>query len=156
MLNRNGLKCIQLPQGYLKNTNGERSETQYNNFNVSGGNYKPIKTTTSGNYYLGLFNDNKDLNVNTYSLGGEITPTSSNAVGSSYISDVGMDAANIVTLTRTITNKTNTDYVVNTIGIVYCINSSITEYALMSCERIPTVTIKPGETYTFTHKIKIG
>ena len=150
MLNRNGLKCIQLPQGYLKNTNGEKT-TRTQNFNLSSSNYHPNEYASSGAYYLGLFNDNKNLDINTYSLDGEIVTNNSTA---SYISDVGMDATNIITLTRTVTNNTDTDYVINTIGIVYYSNS--TERSLMSCERLPTVTIKPGETYTFTHKIKIG
>ena len=151
MLNRNGLKCIQLPKGYLKTTDGEKS-TSIQQFTVNEGNYYASKSA-SYSYYLGLFNDNKNLDVNTYSLEGEILVRNSTA---SYLSDVGMDATNIITLTRTITNKTDTDYVINTIGIVFCFNPNIPQYALMSCERIPTVTIKPGETYTFTHKIKIG
>lgn len=150
MLNRNGLKCIQLPKGYLKNTNGEKS-TNTQNFILSSSNYHTSKYNSAGAYYLGLFNDNKNLDINTYSLGGEIE--TDNSTGT-YLSDVGMDATNIITLTRTVTNNTDTDYVINTIGIVYYSNS--TEHSLMSCERIPTVTIKPGETYTFTHKIKIG
>ena len=150
MLNRNGLKCIQLPKAYLKNTNGEKTtNTQF--FNLSNSYYYPSKTATQGAYYMGLFNDNKNLDINTYSLDGEIVTNTSTA---SYLSDIGMDATNIITLTRTVTNNTDTDYVINTIGIVYYSNS--TEHSLMSCERIPTVTIKPGETYTFTHKIKIG
>ena len=153
MLNRNGLKCIQLPQSYLKNTNGEKT-TNTKQFDLSISNYYSYNNhTSSGYYYMGLFNDNKNLDVNTYSLDGEIETRNSTA---SYLSDVGMDATNIITLTRTITNKTDTDYVINTIGIVYCTNPNKPTYALMSCERIPTVTIKPGETYTFTHKIKIG
>lgn len=152
MLNRNGLKCIQLPPSYLKNTNGEKSANT-KNFNISDTYYSNYKSASSNAYYMGLFNDNKNLDVNTYSLDGEIETRNST---SSYLSDVGMDATNIITLTRTITNKTDTDYVINTIGIVYCDNPNIPTYALMSCERIPTVTIKPGETYTFTHKIKIG
>ena len=150
MLNRNGLKCIQLPKGYLKNTNGEKT-TNIQIFNLSNSNYHPSEYESAGAYYMGLFNDNKNLDINTYSLDGEIVTNNSTAT---YISDVGMDATNIITLTRTVTNNTNTDYVINTIGIVYYSNS--TERSLMSCERIPTVTIKPGETYTFTHKIKIG
>lgn len=152
MLNRNGLKCIQLPKGYLKNTNGEGTANSHN-FNLSSSYYFSYKLAVINNYYMGLFNDNKNLDVNTYSLDGEIETQNSTA---SYLSDIGMDATNIVTLTRTVTNKTDTDYVINTIGIVFCTNPSTPEYALMSCERIPTVTIKPGETYTFTHKIKIG
>lgn len=151
MLNRNGLKCIQLPKGYLKNTNGEKSANTMQ-FNLSSSNYHSSKYQSDGVYYLGLFNDNKNLDVNTYSLDSEIMTDNSS---SSYLSDIGMDAVNIITLTRTITNKTDTDYVINTIGIIYCTNPNIPTYALMSCERIPTVTIKPGETYTFTHKIKI-
>ena len=152
MLNRNGLKCIQLPPSYLKNTNGEKTGNTLQ-FNISSAYYNNYKTSSLNGYYLGLFNDNKNLDVNTYSLDGEIETRNST---SSYLSDVGMDATNIITLTRTITNKTDTDYVINTIGIVYCTNPNKPTYALMSCERIPTVTIKPGETYTFTHKIKIG
>ena len=152
MLNRNGLKCIQLPKGYIKTIDGEKS-SNIQQFDVSSSNYYPTKEQITYGYYLGLFNDNKNLDVNTYSLDGEIVTTNSNA---SYLSDVGMDATNIITLTRTVTNKTDADYVINTIGIVYCENPNIPQYALMSCERIPTVTIKPGETYTFTHKIKIG
>ena len=152
MLNKNGLKSIQLPASYLKNTNGEKTgNTTY--FELSSSNYYNYKPKSLRGYYMGLFNDNKNLDVNTYSLNGEIETREST---SSYLSDVGMDATNIITLTRTITNKTDTDYVINTIGIVYCTNPNIPTYALMSCERIPTVTIKPGETYTFTHKIKIG
>ena len=152
MLNRNGLKCIQLPSSYLKNTDGEKT-ARTQNFNLSSSNYHPTKYQSAGAYYLALFNDNKNLDINTYSLDGEIVTDNSSA---SYLSNVDMDATNIITLTRTVTNKTNTDYVINTIGIVYCSNPNIPEYVLMSCERIPTVTIKPGETYTFTHKIKIG
>lgn len=153
MLNRNGLKCIQLPQSYLKNTNGEKSANT-NQFYLSTSDYNSYKYKSTGAYYMGLFNDNKNLDVNTYSLDGEIETQNSTA---SYLNDIGMDATNIITLTRTITNKTDTDYVINTIGIVYCTSSSYSgTYALMSCERIPTVTVKPGETYTFTHKIKIG
>ena len=152
MLNRNGLKCIQLPKGYIKTTDGEKSANTQQ-FNVDSSHYYSSKSTTSYSYYLGLFNDNKNLDVNTYLLDGEILTRDSTA---SYLSDTGMDATNIITLTRTVTNRTDTDYVVNTIGIVYCENPNIPRYALMSCERIPTVTIKPGETYTFTHKIKIG
>ena len=152
MLNRNGLKSIRLPNSYLKNTNGEKTANiMY--FDLSSDYYYNYKSAVSRAYYMGLFNDNKNLDVNTYSLDGEIETRNST---SSYLSDVGMDATNIITLTRTITNKTDTDYVINTIGIVYCTNPNIPTYALMSCERIPTVTIKPGETYTFTHKIKIG
>ena len=154
MLNRNGLKCIKLPPSYLKNTNGKKTYNN-NSFFVTSTEYKPWRVASLNSYYLGLFNDNKDLNINTYSLDGEIIP-SNNSVSSSYLNDVGMDATNIVTLTRTVTNSTNTDYVINTIGIVFCSNPNVPEYALMSCERIPTVTIKPGETFTFTHKIKIG
>ena len=150
MLNRNGLKCIQLPKGYLKTTTGEQS-ANINHFNLSSSNYHPSGYNSTGAYYMGLFNDNKNLDINTYSLDGEIVTDNSTA---SYLSDVGMDATNIITLTRTVTNNTDTDYVINTIGIVYYPNT--TEHSLMSCERIPTVTIKPGETYTFTHKIKIG
>jgi hypothetical protein len=152
MLNRNGLKCIKLPKAYLKTMSGEKS-TNTQNFDVNESNYYPSKTSSSYSYYLGLFNDNKNLDVNTYSLDGEILTTNSTG---SYLTDVGMDATNIITFTRTVTNKTNTDYVINTVGLVYCENPNIPRYALMSCERIPTVTIKPGETYTFTHKIKIG
>lgn len=155
MLNRNGLKSIKLPSCYLKNTNGEQSHGNFNSFDVSSANYKSGKVASPGAYYMGLFNDNKDLNVDTYSLDGEIIPTSSYA-SSTYLNNITMDATNIITLTRTITNGTDTDYVINTIGIVYCCNQNILEYSLMSCERIPTVTIKPTETYTFTHKIKIG
>ena len=151
MLNRNGLKCIQLPASYLKNTNGEKTANT-KRFDLSSSQYYNYKVKSLGGYYLGLFNDNKNLDVNTYSLDGEIETQNST---SSYLSDVGMDATNIITLTRTITNKTDTDYVINTIGIVYCTDINTPTYALMSCERIPTVTIKPGETYTFTHKIKI-
>ena len=152
MLNRNGLKCIQLPSGYLKTIDGIKSANMHQ-FNVDSSRYYASKKATSSSYYLGLFNDNKNLDVNTYSLDGEILTKNSTA---SYLSDVGMDATNIITLTRTVTNKTDTDYVINTIGIVYCENPNIPRYALMSCERIPTVTIKPGETYTFAHKIKIA
>lgn len=152
MLNRNGLKCIELPKGYIKCVNGEQSSNTQQ-FNIDKTHYYPSKTQASYAYYLGLFNDNKNLDVNTYSLDGEIVTRESSA---SYLSDVGMDATNIITLTRTVTNNTDTDYVINTIGIVYCENPNIPQYALMSCERIPTVTIKPGETYTFTHKIKIA
>ena len=155
MLNRNGLKCIKLPPCYLKNTTGEKTYSNDNSFYVSSYDYKSRRVSTIGSYYLGLFNDNKDLNINTYSLDGEIIPPN-NYVSSTYLSDIGMDATNIVTLTRTVTNSTDTDYVINTIGIVFCSDANTPEYALMSCERIPTVTIKPGETYTFTHKIKIG
>ena len=147
MLNRNGLKCIQLPASYLKDTNGEKTSNT-KQFNLSSSYYYNYKVASSSGYYLGLFNDNKNLDVNTYSLDGEIETQNST---SSYLSDVGMDATNIITLTRTITNNTDTDYVINTIGIVYCINPNVPTY-----ERIPTVTIKPGETYTFTHKIKIN
>lgn len=152
MLNRNGLKCIQLPGSYLKNTNGEKTGNIHQ-FNLSSGYYYNYKSAVSRGYYMGLFNDNKNLDVNTYSLDGEILTRNSTA---SYLTDAGMDATNIITLTRTVTNNTDTDYVINTIGIVYCTNPNVPEYALMSCERIPTVTIKPGETYTFTHKIKIA
>ena len=152
MLNRNGLKCIQLPKGYIKTTNGEQSSNT-KQFTVSSSNYYPSKEQTWNAYYLGLFNDNKNLDINTYSLDGEIVTTNSTA---SYLSDEGLDATNIITLTRTVTNNTNNDYLINTIGIVYCEDLSVPRFALMSCERIPTVTIKPGETYTFTHKIKIG
>ena len=152
MLNRNGLKCIQLPKGYIKTTNGEQSSNT-KQFNISSSNYYPSKEQSLSAYYLGLFNDNKNLDINTYSLDGEIVTTNSTA---SYLSAVGMDATNIITLTRTVTNNTDADYVINTIGIVYCENPSTQRYALMSCERIPTVTIKPSETYTFTHKIKIA
>ena len=152
MLNRNGLKCIQLPESYLKTTTGEQSGNT-NQFNLLGSNYYNYKQASSSAFYLGLFNDDKNLDVDTYSLEGEIVTRNSTA---SYLNDVGMDATNIITLTRTVTNKTNNDYVINTIGIVYCENPNIPRYALMSCERIPTVTIKPSETYTFTHKIKIG
>ena len=150
MLNRNGLKCIQLPESYIKATNGEQSSNS-KQFIVSSSNYYSRKQQLNNSYYLGLFNDNKNLDINTYSLDGEIVTTKST---SSYLNDVGMDATNIITLTRTVTNETDADYVINTIGIIYHSNS--TEHSLMSCERIPTVTIKPGETYTFTHKIKIG
>lgn len=152
MLNRNGLKCIQLPKSYLKNTNGEKS-TNTQQFILSSSNYYPTKYESAGAYYMGLFNDNKNLDVNTYSLDGEIVANNSTC---SYLSNLGMDATNVIVLTRTVTNKTDADYVINTIGIVYCSNPNVPEYALMSCERIPTVTIKPGETYTFTHKIKIA
>ena len=155
MLNRNGLKCIKLPPSYLKNTNGEQTYYNDNSFYVSSSDYKSHKMAKLNSYYLGLFNDNKDLNINTFSLDGEIIPAN-NYVSSTYLSDIGMDATNIVTLTRTVTNSTDTDYVINTIGIVFCSNQNTPEYALMSCERIPTVTIKPNETYTFTHKIKIA
>ena len=152
MLNRNGLKCIQLPKSYIKATNGEQSSNT-KQFTVSSSNYYASKQQSLNAYYLGLFNDNRNLDINTYSLDGEIVTTNSTA---SYLSDVGMDATNIITLTRTVTNNTDADYVINTIGIVYCENPNVPQYALMSGERIPTVTIKPGETYTFTHKIKIG
>lgn len=152
MLNRNGLKCIQLPKGYIKTIDGEKSANGVQ-FSVDSSNYSNGKSASSSSYYLGLFNDNKNLDVNTYSLDGEILPSKSAAT---YLSDAGMDATNIITFTRTVTNKTNTDYIINTVGLVYCENPNIPRYALMSCERIPTVTIKPGETYTFTHKIKIG
>lgn len=152
MLNRNGLKCIQLPISYLKTIDGEKSANTHQ-FNVDDSHYYTSKVAQSYSYYLGLFNDNKNLDVNTYSLEGEILTRKSTG---SYLNDIGMDATNIITLTRTVTNNTDTDYVINTIGIVYCTNPNIPQYALMSCERIPTVTIKPGETYTFTHKIKIG
>ncbi len=150
MLNRNGLKCIQLPPSYLKKTDGEET-TKTQNFNLSSSNYYPSKYASTGAYYMGLFNDNKNLDVNTYSLDGEIVTENSTC---SYLSNLGMDATNVIVLTRTVTNKTDADYVINTIGIVYYANP--THRSLMSCERIPTVTIKPDETYTFTHKIKIG
>lgn len=153
MLNRNGLKCIELPQSYLKNTDGEKT-ANIHAFNISNTYYTSNKNQSSNNYYLGLFNDNKDLTVDTYFLDGEILLSSGTA--GSYLTDTSMDATNIVTLTRTITNKTDKDYVINTVGLVYCSNPNIPEYCLMSCERIPTVTIKPQETYTFTHKIKIA
>ena len=152
MLNRNALKSITLPESYLKTTNGEKFATPQK-FNLSSSNYRPFRYQADGTYYLGLFNDNKNLDINTHSLDGEIM---TNKSSSSYLNDIGMDATNIITLTRTVTNNTDTDYVINTIGIVYCCDSSAPTLALMSCERIPTVTIKPDETYTFTHKIKIG
>ena len=152
MLNRNGLKCIKLPPSYLKNTNAEKTErTQV--FNLSSSSYHPSKYQLQGEYYMGLFNDNKNLDVNTYSLDGEIVTENSTC---SYLNNLGMDATNVIVLTRTVTNNTDADYVINTIGIVLCTDSAAPTYALMSCERIPTVTIKTGETYTFTHKIKIG
>ena len=151
MLNRNGLKCIKLPSSYIKCVNGQIT-TSLDQFEVSDNYYQPYRVSNTNNYYMGLFNSDKDLDINTYSIDGEIVTTNSTG---SYLSDVGVDATNIITLTRTVTNKTHTDYVINTVGIVYCENPNIPRYALMSCERIPTVTIKPGETYTFTHKIKI-
>ena len=154
MLNRNALKCIKLPSSYIKCVNGETSNN-WNQFEIDKNYYKPYRVSSAGNYYMGLFNSDKDLDINTYSIDGEIIIEKESS-SSSYVSDRTENAVNLVTLTRTITNNTNANYDVNTIGIIYCENPNIPRYALMSCERIPTVTIKPGETYTFTHKIKIG
>lgn len=154
MLNRNGLKCIQLPSGYLKNTEGERS-ANINNFIISGTYYTSYKVSNTYNFYMGVFNNEQILNVDTFSLDGEIIVPRGNAT-ISYLHDDSMDATDIITLTRTITNKTSENYIINTIGILMCVNPNTDKFALMSCERIPTVTIKPSETYTFTHKIKIA
>lgn len=154
MLNRNALKCIKTPESYIRCVNGNTS-SNWCKFDISDSNYIAYKNPVYGYYYMGLFNSNQALGVNTYSIDGEII-IPSNASTKSYVSDRTVDAINLVTLTRTITNKTNANYEINTIGIVFCENENIPRYALMSCERIPTVTIKPGETYTFTHIIKIA
>lgn len=153
MITRNALKCIQLPSGYLKNTKGE-SSANVTNFIISQSYYVSYKVPNSNSFYLGVFNNEETLSVNTFSLGGEIIVPKNNAT-ISYLQDNSMDATDIITLTRTITNKTGENYVINTLGIVMCVNPNTDEFALMSCERIPTITIKPTETYTFTHKIRI-
>lgn len=155
MLNRNGLKCIKLPASYLKNTNGNTLGTY--NFELVDTYYTHYRSGVAKQYYMGLFNTEQNLDVDTYSLEGEIIVPKNNSSGS-YVKDSAVDATNIVTLTRTITNTTNANYIINTIGLVFQIGSGTVseDFVLMSCERIPTVTIKHGETYTFTHKIKIG
>lgn len=155
MLNRNGLKCIKLPPSYLKNTNGNTLGTY--SFELTDDYYTSYRSGVAKQYYMGLFNTEQNLDVDTYSLEGEIIVPRNNSTHS-YVKDSAVDATNIITLTRTITNTTNANYIINTIGLVFQIGSgNVSEdFVLMSCERIPTVTIKPGETYTFTHKIKIG
>lgn len=153
MLNRNALKSIRLPSSSLKNTKGN-SLGSYN-FDISQAYYTGSKTGGIKQYYMGLFNTEQNLDVNTYSLKGEIIVPSDSSTYS-YINDTSLDATNIITLTRTITNKTSGIYIINTIGLVFQTGGESEDFVLMSCERIPTVTIKPTETYTFTHKIKIG
>lgn len=154
MLNRNALKCIQLPSSYIRCVTGEVS-SNWEQFKFDDNNYYSYKTSNASSYYMGLFNSDNVLGVDTYSIDGEIIVGRGDCTRS-YVVDRTVDAINIVTLTRTITNTTNADYNINTIGLIFCENPNIPRYALMSCERIPTVTIKPGETYTFTHKIKIA
>lgn len=153
MLNRNALKSIMLPKSSLKNTNGNTLGSY--NFDISSAYYTGSKTGGFKQYYMGLFNTKQNLDVNTYSLEGEIIIPSDSSTYS-YVNDTAVDAMNIITLTRTITNKTSGIYIINTIGLVFQTGRESEDFALMSCERIPTVTIKPTETYTFTHKIKIG